>query len=151
MHALAAEPHRRTGRPPRFGLEVDILEVEELPVVRHRRGSKDLRPDLKLLIEDATALLEGNPDGIVFLTMPGDRGLNHQASLAQQVQGREVVRKNKRIAQRSDERDGAESDACGGLRDCTEQNDVGRPCGEGVLIAGHRVVAWIGHATLAAG
>ena len=109
----STEPHARAFGAPRLRLEVGILEVEELSgEARWSISPGDLHR-LELFIEDRAAAAKRHSHGPILILMPADGRLDDQAALGEQVERGELVCKQQRMPQRSDDRGQRDSDPLG--------------------------------------
>ena len=69
-------------------------------------------PDFEVLVEDASALVEWHSEGVVLIPVPTHGRLDDEASLGEQIEGREVLGEGEGVTQWGDESDG--TDANGG-------------------------------------
>ena len=145
MQRLPAEPHARPVRPEGLRLEVDVREPEVLPGVGRRRVAPGRRHRLQLLVEDRAALVERHAERLVLLLVPAHGRLHDEAALAQQVERRELLGEQQRVAQRVDDCRQRDAQARRRGGDGRRQHERVRPGRGRVLVAGRRVVARVAH------
>ena len=98
----AAEPHPRPLRPERLRLEVHVVEREVPALERRGRLLPRALHRHQLLVEDGAALVERHAERLVLVLVPRHGRLHDEAPLGQQVERRELLGEQQRMAQRRD-------------------------------------------------
>ena len=102
---------------------------------RRRRRRPERAPRGQVLVEELAPPLERHPERLVLLAVPAHRRLHDEAPLAQQVERRELVREQDRMAQRRDDRGGDQPQPGRRRRDGAHQDDRVGPGRRGILVA----------------
>ena len=134
-----------------LGLDVDVVEAVVATVEGRGRGSPGGLPDGEVLVETLAALRERNPQRVVLGPVPARRGQHDEPALAEQVERGERLGQRQRVAQRRDHRGGKQPQPARQRRHRGEQHLRVGPGHRRILVAGHRVLARVGHQTVGVG
>ena len=145
VQRLPAEPHARPVRPEGLRLEVDVGEAEVASLVGRRRVAPGGGHGLELLVEDGAAPVERHAERLVLLLVPAHGRLDDEPPLAQQVERRQLLGEQQRMAQREDDRRQRDAQARRGGRDGRGQHERVGPRRRRILVAGRGVVARVAH------
>ena len=132
-------------RPEGLRLEVDVRKAEVLPRVGRGRLSPGGRHGLELLVEQLAAPVKRHAQCLVLLLVPAHSGLHDEAALAQEVERRQLLREQQRMAQRVDHRGQGDAQPRRRRGDGRGEHERIRPGRRGILVPGSRVVARVAH------
>jgi hypothetical protein len=136
----SAEPERRPLGAEGLRFEEDIGE----PVMPTLEGCRAHRPGApprgQVLVEPLAALPVRDAQRRVFVAMPADRRLHDETASGEQVERRELLRQEQRMAKRWDHGAGDQADALGRCCDRGQQQEGARPRCPRVLVLRQRIV-----------
>ncbi len=141
VEPLPPEPQRRPLGPERLRFQRHL--GERVMVAREGRGRLPPQhpPRGQVLVEQLAPQLERHAEGLVLVAVPTHGRLHDESAAAQQIERRELLRQQGRMAQRRDDRAGHQSDPLGRRRHRREEHQRARPRHPGILVPGERVVA----------
>ena len=137
----AAQPDRRTTRAEGLRLEVDVGEGVVAAVERRGTLPPERGPRGQVLVDEVAARLPRHAHRLVLGAEPADGGLHDEPAGGEQVEGRELLRQEQRVAQGRDDRRRDEPDALRRRRDRRQHHDGARPGGGRILVAHQGILA----------
>ena len=145
VQRLPAEPHARPVPPERLRLEVDVCEAEVASLVGRGSVAPGGCHGLELLVEDGAATVERHAECLVLLLVPTHGRLDDQPPLAEQVERRQLLGEQQRVAQREDDGRQRDAQARRGCRNGRGEDERVGPRSRRILVAGCGVVARVAH------